>query len=157
MRSHLVLTGVVFVVLASGCSSNDDEPERTLPTAKPSSVVTDEPVTPSPTPAPTCDIFPSGKVSKFGSGFIVELNIMSGRANPAWRLSKAEGLELQKLLKTSHRGIDTDGPDKLGGFGVTADRGAVHFVRRLELPDRFWVQGDNEIAEFLGGTVPCGA
>jgi hypothetical protein len=81
---------------------------------------------------------------------------MSGRPNPAWRLSKAEGLELQKLLQATQRGIERNGPDKLGGFGVTAGRGAVDIVRRLELPERFWVQGD-KIAEFLGGTLPCNA
>jgi len=94
-------------------------------------------------------------VSKVGSGFIVDLNIMSGLPNPAWRLSKAKGFELQNLLQTTRRGIDTDSPDELGGFGVTADRGAVGFLRRLELPKRFWVQGDNEITDFLRGTDPC--
>lgn len=82
---------------------------------------------------------------------------MSGRPNPAWRLSTADGLELQKLLQTTRRGIDKDGPDKLGGFAVTAGRGAVEIVRRLELPEPFWVQGDNKISEFLGGTLPCNA
>jgi hypothetical protein len=158
MRSPFVLTGVLIFVLASGCSSGtDDDPHRTLPSADLSSVVTHEqPVTPSPTPAPTCGPM-SAKVSKVGSGFIVELNIMSGRPNPAWRLSKSEGLVLQRLLRVTQRGIDRDGPDELGGFGVRADRGAVDILRRLDLPERFWVQGDYKIAEFLGRTLPCSA
>lgn len=157
MRPNVALTGLLLLVLAFGCSTSDKEPERTLPTVKPSSVPTAEPVTPSPTHAPTCGAFRSGKVSKIGGGFIAELNVMSGLPNPAWRLSKAEGIELRKLLQTTRRGIDTDGPDELGGYGVTADRGAVGFLRGLELPERFWVQGDNKIAKLLGGTVPCTA
>lgn len=80
---------------------------------------------------------------------------MSGMPNPAWRLSKAEGLELQRLLGTTRRGIDKDGPDDLGGFGVTADRAAVDVLQRLGLPERFWVQGRNKLTEFLGSTSPC--
>lgn len=151
------LIGVVLVVLATGCTGSHDAPEKTLPAAKPSRVVTHEPAAPSPTPVPTCGALPSGRVSKAGSGFIVELNIMSGRPNPAWRLSKAEGIELRTLLHTTRRGMDTDGPDEMGGYGVTADRGAVGFVRRLGLPERFWVRAGHRISGFLGGTFPCNA
>lgn len=110
--------------------------------------------TSDPSATPTCD-FPR-TVSPVGSDFVVELNIFSGNPHPAWRLSEAQGIELERLLRTTRRGIDRDGPDEMGGFGVTADRGAsISFLRDLDIPDRFWVQGDNEIARFLSGTLPC--
>ncbi|MCW2767977.1 MAG: hypothetical protein JWO11_3936 [Nocardioides sp.] len=153
MRSRLILSGALFLAVVTACSS-EDEPEQALPAAGPSAVVATETVPPTPEPTLTCGALPFGEVSETGSGFVVELNIMSGNPNPAWRLTRAEGMELGSLLQTT-RGIDVDGPDELGGFGVVADRRAVGFLRRRGLPSRFWVQGDEELAEFLGGTRPC--
>ena len=79
---------------------------------------------------------------------------MSGMPNPAWRLNYAEGAKLRRLLQTTQGGIDVDGPDKLGGFGVLADGKAVGFLRGLGLPSRFWAQRDDELAMFLDGTTP---
>jgi hypothetical protein len=162
MRPPAVVVGVLLVVLATSCSSSDEEPGRTSPTLESPGVGTDDPSTSSapqtpvpPSPTPTCPAFGPWEVSKVGSGFIIEFNIMSGLPNPTWRLGKAEGRELRRLLRTTPRGIDPDGPDDLGGFGVTADRDAVGVLRRLQLPQRFWVQDDNAITDFLDGTLPC--
>lgn len=138
----------------TACSSEDD-PEQALPSAEPPAVVTTETLSPTATPTLTCGPLSSGKVSESGSDFIVEFNIMSGNPNPAWRLTKAEGVELRKLLKATRDGIEVAGPDELGGFGVAADKRSVGFLRRLELPSRFWIQGDGRIAKFLRRTTPC--
>lgn len=80
---------------------------------------------------------------------------MSGNPNPAWRLTAAEGADLRRLLRSGRETSDADGPDELGGFGVTADGGAAAFLGRLGLPTRFWVESDDEISSFLHGTLPC--
>jgi hypothetical protein len=155
MRSGLILIGALLLAVVTACSLSENEPEQALPTVGPSAVVTTETVPPASEPTLTCGALPFGEVSETGSGFVVELNIMSGNPNPAWRLSNAEGVELRRLLQTTRDGIDVDGPDELGGFGVVADRRTIGFLRRLGLPSRFWVQGDGKIAKFLGGTPPC--
>ncbi|WP_182376601.1 hypothetical protein [Nocardioides sp. WS12] len=157
MSSRLVI-GALLVVLLSACGGEDVAP--TVP--KPIGVADVSSATPSPTtittptpPEPSASCTWPDEVSANGSGFVVELNIMSGNPNPAWRLTKAEGTKLRLLVAGHREVLDLDGPDELGGYGVTADGAAVEFLDRRGLPERFWVQGDNEIAEFLGETLPC--
>lgn len=108
-----------------------------------------------PAPSPTCEWQHGDEVSAFGSGFVAELNIMSGNPNPAWRLTKADGALLRRLVEAGREELDIDGPDELGGYGVSAEGPAADFLARLDLPSRFWVVGEGEIAQFLGGTHPC--
>lgn len=93
-------------------------------------------------------------VSDAESGFVVELNIMSGNPNPAWRLTTAEGAELRRLLRSGREGINVDAPDELGGIGVTAEGRAAAFVRRIGLPTQFWAERGS-VLSFLVGTLPC--
>jgi hypothetical protein len=144
----------MLLVVVVACSSQDD-PRKTLPTTGLTAVVTAGPLPPTPEPSSPCGTLPSGRVSRTGSGFVVELNIMSGMPNPAWRLNHAEGAKLRRLLQMTQAELDVDGPDELGGFGVVADRTAVGFLRGLGLPSRFWVQGDDEVTAFLVETIPC--
>jgi hypothetical protein len=113
-----------------------------------------EPGAPTPKASPSCS-FPSSKPSRSGSGFVVELNVMSGNPNPAWRLSTAEGAQLRRLLAKSRKGVDADAPDELGGFAVIADRRADDFLRGHDLPSRFWVQRSGPVADFLNQSIPC--
>lgn len=169
MSSRLVVTGALFVVLLTACGGEDAPPSASrptggaassaAPTTSPSPTRTPTPSsTPSPTPtapepASTCNF--SHEVSSSGSGFVIEWSIMSGNPNPAWRLTKAEGAKLRLLLAGHRDLLDLDGPDEPGGYGVTADGAATEFLERRDIPSRFWVQGDNEITEFIGGTLPC--
>lgn len=108
---------------------------------------------------PTCHLVALGKASSVGAGFVVELNIMSGNPNPMWRLSRAEGIELRRLLRESLRGVRPDGGEGglgLRSFGVTADRDAsIGFLRGLGLPETFWVRPDSRIAKLLDPKTPC--
>lgn len=156
MHARVAIAVVALMFLLTACSREDDEPSPSVarssaaPSATASAVLPSEPRT-----SPTCSWPLGDKVSTTGSGFVAELNIMSGRPNPAWRLTTAEGIELRRLLRSNRREIDRDGPDDLGGYGVTADGAALALLERLDLPARFWVDGEGEIATFLGQTLPC--
>lgn len=157
MQARVAVSIVALVlVLVTACSKEDDQPapveakSSAAPSPAAPAVVPAEPM-----PSPTCSWPPRGEVPATGSGFVAELNIMSGLPNPAWRLTSAEGVALRRLLRTSRAELDLDGPDELGGYGVSADGAALAFLEQLELPPRFWVRGEGEIATFLGTTLPC--
>lgn len=157
MHPRIAVTcAALTAILMTACSSEEDRPtpaeatSSAAPSAAPSAVVPAEPM-----PSPTCSWPSRGEVSATGSGFVAELNVMSGRPNPAWRLTTAEGVELRRLLRSNRAELDLDGPDELGGYGVSADGAALAFLEQLALPSRFWVQGEGEIATFLGTTLPC--
>lgn len=160
VQARLVITGAMLVVLTVACSS-EGEPATQAPPSRPSeSAQTDgasttvQPESRTSDPAPTCNPF-RRRVSDAGSGFVVELNIMSGNPNPAWRLTTAEGAELRRLLRSERERINVDPPDDLGGMGVTTDGPDAAFVTRIGLPTQFWVEGVSEVSTFLAGTLPC--
>ncbi|KRA32623.1 MULTISPECIES: hypothetical protein [unclassified Nocardioides] len=156
MSSRLVITGALLGALLTACSGEDEPLTQWLPQPTSdvaASTATTNPVPTAPEASPTC-AWPD-EVSATGSGFVVEWSITSGRPNPAWRLTKAEGAKLRLLLTGNREVLDLEGPDDMGGFGVTADGATTEFLERREIPSRFWVRGDNQIGEFLSETFPC--